>query len=163
MNPNKKNLNSPRVIESLYLYAFDCVCYYSFLEYLSFPSPLILIPHVVTSWEHLRVLRQCGSHLLLLLKPPGVRHLDVAPLAGCCFVHDPLQSGFQLRVVCHVLWAGGSSGGGSGGGAVLASGSIGNELSRDLVQNFGLGFFSPQESQLPPAWRRLCHDGGLKG
>lgn len=124
-----------------------------FLKYrcvLSIPSPLILIPHGVTSWKHLWVLRQSGTHFFLLFKPPRVRHLNMPPLAGCCLIHDPLQSGVQLRTMHHVLRVGGGSGGG-----------IGNNLCRDFIQNLGLGLFSPQESQLPPAWRGLCHDGWM--
>lgn len=141
-----------------------CVHYFSVLEYLcvlSLPSPLVLIPWWVTPWKHLWVLRQCGSHFLLLLKPPRVRHLDVAPLVGCCFIHNPLQTGIQLRVVHHVLWVGVGSGGCAG--AVLTTGSVGNKLCRDFIQNLGLGFFSSQKSQLPPAWRRLRHDGRMVG
>lgn len=134
--------------------------FYSFSEYLSvpsLPSPLVLIPHVVIPWKHLWVLRQRGSHFLLLLKPPGVRHFDVAPPAGRCFIHDPLQSSIQLRVIHHNLRVG--CGSGDCAGSVLASGGVGNELCRDFIQNLGLGFFPPQESQFPPAWRWLCHDG----
>lgn len=132
----------------------DCLCV------LSLPGPLVLISCGVTPWKHLRVLCQTGSHFLLLLKPPRVRHFDVAPLGGCCFIHDPLQSGIQ-RVVHHVLWVASSCSGCAG--SMLASGWIGNRLCGDFIQNLGLGLFSPQESQLPPAWRWLCHDGWMVG
>ncbi|KAA8577506.1 hypothetical protein FQN60_004417, partial [Etheostoma spectabile] len=105
--------------------------------------PLVLISGRVTFWKHLWVLRQTGSHFLLLLKPPRVRNLDLAPFAARCFIHDPLQSGVQLRVLHHVLWVGASSGGWAG--PMLTAGGVGNKLCRDFIQNLGLGFFSPQE------------------
>lgn len=101
--------------------------------------------------KHVRVLCQCGPNFLLLLKPPGVRHLNVAPLSGCFLFHNPLQPGVQLRVVHRIPQVGSACGG---------RGSVGGELCRDFIHHFLL---LPQESQLPPALRCVRHDGGTAG
>lgn len=85
----------------------------------------------------------------------------MAPLAGLRLIHDPLQPGVQLWVLHCVLGVGGSRV--ASGGTMLTRGAIGGKLCRDFIQNFGLGLFPPQESQLPPALSRLCHDGWMVG
>lgn len=115
-------------------------------------SFLALGPPGVTSFKHLWVFRELGSRFLLLLKPPWVRHLDVTSFSGCCLVHDSFKAGFQHRVVHRGLGVGTRTGGRDGGGVV------GQKLCRDFIENFGLGLFSPQESQLPPAGGGISHE-----
>lgn len=124
-------------------------------------SCLILVHRRVTSWKHVCILCQCGAHFLLLLKPSRVGHLDMASLAGCRFIHNLFQSGVQLGVMHTDFCVDGGSG--CCPWPVLANRGIGNNLCRDLIQNLRLGFFSPQESQLPPAWRWLRHDEWMVG
>lgn len=125
----------------------DCVLFY-----------LVFILFGVTSWKHVWILCQCGSNFLLFLKPPRVRHLDMASFGGCGFIYYSLQSSVQLRaVLCE------SSGSAGGPCALLASGSVGNDLRWDFIQNLWLGLLPPKESHLPPDWRRLRHDGWTLG
>lgn len=119
------------------------------------PLGMVLILRCSPPRQYLCVLCQRSAHFLLLFKPPGVRHLDMAPFVGQRFIHDPLQSGVQLGVVHPLLRVKCSS---PCAVSMLGCG-VGNQCRRDFILDLGLGFLPPEESQLPPTWRRLCHDG----